>query len=167
MREQFGHFVRDAFSAESEISGHQLYLLNHLVNFELLDYDSYMKLYNDQMEVDYQLVGDGIVVTDEYISVVADGTFRPFTHDERRIREHSYPREIPVHLKGEEYGSAQIIISDYTMDSIASAAEDLGWFDRSFQIKASTVDTYISDLEVAFGSMPSDLIDIVCSPIKG
>ena len=64
MREQFGHFVRDAFSAESEISGHQLYLLNHLVNFELLDYDSYMKLYNDQMEVDYQLVGDGIVVTD-------------------------------------------------------------------------------------------------------
>ena len=91
-----------------------------------------MKLYNDQMEVDYQLVGDGIVVTDEYISVIADGTFRPFNHDERRIREHNYPSEIPVHLKGEEYGSAQIIISDYTMDSIALAAEDLGWFDRAF-----------------------------------
>ena len=132
MREQFGRFVREAFSSESEFSGHQLYLLNHLVNFELLDYDSYMKLYSDQMEVDYQLVGDGIIVTDEYISVIADGTFRPFNHDGLRIREHDYPRGIPAHVKGEGYGSAQIIISDYTMDTIASAAEDLGWFDRSF-----------------------------------
>ena len=159
--------MREAFSSESEFSGHQLYLLNHLVNFELLDYDSYMKLYSDQMEVDYQLVGDGIIVTDEYISVIADGTFRPFNHDGLRIREHDYPRGIPAHVKGEGYGPAQIIISDYTMDTIASAAEDLGWFDRSFQIKASTVDTYVSDLEVAFGSMPADLINIVCKPVKG
>ena len=53
------------------------------------------------------------------------------------------------------------------MNSIVSAAEDLSWFDRSFQAKASTVDTYIADLEVAFGSMPSDMIDIVCKPVKG
>ena len=53
------------------------------------------------------------------------------------------------------------------MTSITSAAEDLGWFDRSFQVKASTIDTYVSDLEAAFGSSQSDLIDIDCKPVKG
>ena len=58
------------------------------------------------MEVDYQLVDEAVIITDEYFSVITDGTFRPFNHDDLKIGEHNYPNDIPVRMKGDEFGSA-------------------------------------------------------------
>ena len=33
------------------------------------------RLYDDTLEIDYQLVGEGIRVTDDYFALVMDGTF--------------------------------------------------------------------------------------------
>ena len=82
MDEAFGLFVNAMFSAEHAFSGSELMLFEHLIDSDVIDYDTYMKLYDDQMEVDYQLVDDGVVVTDEYFAVITDGTFRPFKHEE-------------------------------------------------------------------------------------
>ena len=50
------------------------------------------------MEVDYQLVDDAVVITDDYFAVITDGTFRPFNNDEIKIGEHNYRSEIPLHM---------------------------------------------------------------------
>ena len=84
---------------------------------------------------------------------MTDGTFRPYNSGEEiQFVEHAYGSNIPLHIKDANVGPAQIIISDYTMNSLASAVEDLGWFDRTFSVKASSVDTYISDYEAAYGT---------------
>jgi len=40
------------------------------------------------MEVDYQLVGDGIIVTDDYMSLIMDGTFHSVKGDDIIDEEH-------------------------------------------------------------------------------
>lgn len=145
MEEAFGYFIDAMFSPEHTFSPRELMLFEHLIDSDIIDYDTYMKLYNETMEVDYQLVDDSVVITDDYFAVITDGTFRPFNHDELKIGEHNYRSNIPLHMDGKS--PAQIIISDYTMNSLVKAAEDLGWFDRTFNIKASSVETYISDFE--------------------
>jgi len=51
-------------------------------------------------------VGDGVVISENYISVITDGSFRPFTHDEHRIGEHNYPGKVPLFSKDEGFSPA-------------------------------------------------------------
>ena len=125
-------------------------LFQHMIDYDVIDYNTYMRLYEDTMEVDYQLIKDAIVITDEYLAVITDGTFRPYSDNDTKVEQHTYPDEIPLQVK--DKSPAQIIISEYTMETFVKSAEVMGWFDRSFRVKASTVETYISDFEFVYGT---------------
>ena len=73
------------FSAEHTFSERELMLFEHMIDYDVIDYDTYMRLYDDSMEVDYQLVNDAIVITDDYFAIITDGTFRPNEQDEESI----------------------------------------------------------------------------------
>lgn len=68
-------------------------------------------------------------------------------------------------MKIENERPAQIVISEYTMETLVNSGEILGWFDRSFQIKASTVETYISDFEFVYGTSMQQQVDVIVSPV--
>ena len=56
--------------------------LEGVVNELLVTVPRNVKVSDGQLEVDYGLVEDGIVVTDEYLSVLMDGTFHPVHQEE-------------------------------------------------------------------------------------
>ena len=87
------------FSAEHTFSERELMLFEHMIDYDVIDYDTYMSLYDDSMEVDYQLVNDAIVITDDYFAIITDGTFRPNNHDEESITEQLYPDKIPAQVE--------------------------------------------------------------------
>ena len=70
-----------------------------MIDYDVIDYNTYMRLYEDTMEVDYQLIDDAIVITDDYLAVITDGTFRPYSDDETKMEQHTYPDEIPLQVK--------------------------------------------------------------------
>lgn len=70
------------FSEDHAFSEREVMLLEHLVDNEIIDYSTYMKLYDDTIEVDYQLIGEQLVITDDYMALITDGTFRPYAGDD-------------------------------------------------------------------------------------
>ena len=119
------------------------------------------------MEIDYQLVADGVRVTDDYLSLIMDGTFHsvltdgPEEHEE--MEAHEYMSPLPFHR--EDRGPAQVIISDYTMNSLINSSTDLGWYDIVKTMKGDDIDQYISGFANAYGSQTN--VEISCKPIKG
>ena len=45
MREAFGYFIEAMFSPEHTFSPRELMLFEHLIDTDIIDYDTYMKLY--------------------------------------------------------------------------------------------------------------------------
>lgn len=56
------------------------------------------------MEIDYQLVGEGVKVTDDYFSMIMDGTFHSVAEEQAHVSEgenyHEYLSPMPYHQDG-------------------------------------------------------------------
>ena len=93
-------------------------------------------MYDETLEIDYQLVGEGVIVTDDYLALIMDGTFhsvREGYHEDDEKPQYMSP--MPYHRN--DRGPAQVMISDYTMQSMINASLDLNWFDFTKIIKAN------------------------------
>ena len=91
----------------------------------MVTYEQHTRLYGGTMEIDYQLVGDGIVITDDYLTMIMDGTFHKISGDgnldeHENEEEHEYGSLVPYHVS--ERGPAQVMISDYTLMSFLDAS---------------------------------------------
>ena len=53
------------------------------------------------------------------------------------------------------------------METLVNSAELMGWFDRQFKIKASTVETYISDFELVYGTTMQQEVNVLVDPVEG
>ena len=100
------------------------------------------------MEIDFQLIDEGVKFDQDYLSCVFDGTFH--TMAGRMPEEnHSYG-SVPLPLWRTDRQPAQIIISDYSINTLLESAEELDWFTMSKKMKAGQLDSYISRFSIAF-----------------
>ena len=53
------------------------------------------------------------------------------------------------------------------METLVNSAELMGWFDKQFKIKASTVETYISDFELVYGTTMQQMVNVLVDPVEG
>ena len=53
------------------------------------------------------------------------------------------------------------------METLVNSAELMGWFDKQFKIKASTVETYISDFELVYGTSMQQEVNVLVDPVEG
>ena len=118
------------------------------------------------MEIDYQLVGEGVKVTDDYFSMIMDGTFHSVAAEQAHEDEgetHEYMSPLPYHQDGR--GPAQVMISDYTLNSLINASLDLQWYDLTKVMNGDSINMYIRGFAEAFGSFTD--VTIVAKPVKG
>lgn len=52
-----------------------------MLNDSIVAYEQHTRLYEDTMEIDYQLINKGVVVTDDYMTLIMDGTFHSIKGD--------------------------------------------------------------------------------------
>ena len=156
------------FKSGEPLKSDQLIYLEQMINNFVVTYEQHTHLYDSTMEVDYQLVGDGIIVTDDYLSMVMDGTFHPVEADgeldeHENEEHHSYGSLLPYHVA--ERGPAQVMISDYTLESLLSTMLKLNWFDFSDEMSSAAINNYIDHFERAFGSKTK--VKVTAKPVKG
>ena len=99
------------------------------------------------------------------MSLVMDGTFHAVgseTH-EGSGKNHEYMSELPY--RRDDRGPAQILISDYTMNTLINASTELGWYDFSQIMNGNTINQYIGGFEQAFGT--STEVRVACKPVRG
>jgi hypothetical protein len=71
----------------------------------------YNNTINQTVEIDYSLVDQGLVITDDYISVLFDGTLHVIGDD--ALKEADRFTQMPVHIDGAE--EIQIFVSEYML----------------------------------------------------
>ena len=77
---------------------------------------------NDKIDVDYSFVDEGIVVTNDYISLVFDGTFKSAQSNATSSAMKRYTR-MPLH--DPDGAEIQLMISEYSLNSMLLTAVDL------------------------------------------
>ena len=100
------------------------------------------------MEIDFQLIDQGVRFDQQYLSFVLDGTFHTL-EGQMPDKDHTFD-SIPLPLWRTDRQPAQIIISDYSINSLLESAEELDWFTMTKQMKAGQLDSYISRFSTAF-----------------
>jgi len=70
---------------------------------------------------------------------------------------------MPAHLI--ERGPAQIMLSDYTLNSMIAASLDLDWYDYIETMNGDALNNYFSGFDQAFGSFTE--CQIKAYPVKG
>ena len=68
-----------------------------------------------------------------------------------------------MHLEGQ--GSAQVFISDYTLNSLVNAAIDLDWFNFVRTFHADDIDQHINNFAIAYGARTE--VELSCQMAKG
>lgn len=160
--------------------------MDYLINAKMVSYDQHTHLYNDQMEIDFQLVdsedisklvktkdqakidensqiGGGVVFNQDYLSFVLDGTFHPL-EGQMPEENHAYG-STPLPLWRTDRQPAQIIISDYSINSLLESAEELDWFTMKKQMTSGQLDSYISRFSTAFDV--DQQVDVLLKPVWG
>ena len=109
--------------------------------------------------MDAGLVSDGLRITDDYMSFLVDGTFS-VVHDggptaksntKNHGKKHAHKKtKLPVHVT--DRGPAQVLVSDYTLDSLINTSLDLNWYDFTQTMNGDAIDDYIKGFASAFGS---------------
>mmetsp|Transcript_38393 Transcript_38393/g.50362 ORF Transcript_38393/g.50362 Transcript_38393/m.50362 type:complete len:100 (+) Transcript_38393:833-1132(+) len=97
-----------------------------------------------------------------------DGTFHMVendgTLDDHEAEEkHTYRSTLPYHVS--ERGPAQIMISDYTLESLFNTSLGLHWLDVEEQMTSEAVANYISHFDYAFGSKTK--VKVSAKPVMG
>ena len=106
------------------------------------------------------------MVTDDYMSMIMDGTFHVVDgdddehHDEKK---HSYRSLVPYHVA--DRGPAQVMISDYTLESLLNTSLGLNWLDFEQEMTGEAVSNYIDHFDTAFGARTK--VKVIARPVKG
>ena len=119
------------------------------------------------MEIDYELVQTGIKITDTHFTMKIDGTFSPLLSDEDAEKHefvyHEYMSPVPLYR--DDRGEAQIMISDYTINSLVKSSIDLNWLESTQTLNGDAIGKYIHGFDESFGSFTN--IEMTCMPVKG
>lgn len=103
-------------------------------------------------------------MTDDYISLIMDGTFHSVRLGYHEADEsHEYLSELP--LWRDDRGPAQVMISDYTMQSLINASLELQWYDLNQTMNGDALNNYIKGFSVAYGDFTD--IEIKIKPVAG
>lgn len=78
------------------------------------------------------------------------------------MEAHEYMSPLPFHR--DDRGPAQVIISDYTLNSLINSSIDLGWYDIVKTMNGDDIGQYISGFANAYGSRTE--VEIKCKPVK-
>ena len=112
------------------------------------------------LEIDYGLLEDnGLIVTEEYLSIVADGTFHLVSEQEPDRKDFTV---MPVHVaEGEE---VQVLISEYTLNQLLLSVVKLDLLQFATNSTSDNVDAMISDFERAYGDQPNVTVTVDAAP---
>jgi len=78
---------------------------------------------NDKIDVDYSFVDEGIVVTNDYISLLFDGTFKSAQTNATSSSSNKRYTRMPLH--DPDGAEIQLMISEYSLNSMLLTAVDL------------------------------------------
>lgn len=96
------------FDAQSRLS------LQKLVNEMLSAAPRDMKFDDGTVDIDYSFVGQGVAVTDEYFSVILDGTVSSVQH--KNVSATKKYTKMPLH--DPDGAEVQMMISEYSLNSM-------------------------------------------------
>lgn len=158
----FAKFFKSTDEERKSLGRKKLDMIQQLINDQVLTYEQHTRLYNDTLEIDFQLVDEGIRVTDDYMAMVMDGTFHQVMMGwDYSQHESEYMSAMPFH--NEERGAAQVMISDYTIQSLINSSLDLQWYDFEYKATGDDVNNYIKGFSQAFGTFSE--VDITVRPV--
>lgn len=72
-----------------------------------------VRVEDDKLDIDYGLTSEGIVVTDDYFSIIMDGTFHLSEDPEPEVKNFT---TMPIHVPEAE--EVQIMISEYSINQL-------------------------------------------------
>ena len=98
------------------------------------------------MEIDYGLLPNGIIVTNDYVSVVTDGTFHLPGESEPTHKQYT---KMPVHVDGAQ--ELQIMISEYSINQILANMVRNDVFHYDTNQTSDNVDAIVTEFEKVFG----------------
>lgn len=110
-----------------------------------------------ELEIDYALVGQGIVIEEKFISVLMDGTTHPSSKPHKDEKDKNF-NMMPVHV--DEGQPIQVLLSEYVLNSFMISVVDLEWYEYSFNFKSDNVEAIIKDFEEAFGEIDNCTLSI-------
>lgn len=87
--------------------------LEETVNDILKTIPSEIKVNNGKLLFDYSLIDEGIIVTDDYLSIIMDGTLHVENFPEPKEKNYTF---MPVYVEKAE--EVQIMISEYSINEI-------------------------------------------------
>ena len=88
-------FVRDYIVGQMEEPGRKA--LEAMVNEMLLREPREIDVDGDQVEVDYRFIGDGVQVTDDFFSIIMDGTVSATSQRGKNIELSNKYSKMPLH----------------------------------------------------------------------
>lgn len=134
-----------------------------VINDLLLSVPREITLSGGNLEVDYGLIDKGIIVTDNYFSVITDGTVHVASEKEYEHPERNLYTLMPVHVPEAE--EIQILISEYSLNRILDSVVELDmiYYVNSEQTSVN-VDAIINEYEEVFGVHPNVTIIVKANP---
>jgi hypothetical protein len=106
------------------------------------------------VEMDYSLIDKGVHISDDFISIVFDGTFHPASFDDSSItRDYStmpYYDPLGRHL--------QVLFSEYSMKSILKTVVDSNLIQYNSTLSSDEIESLISDFTDPFGAQDEVLV---------
>lgn len=101
------------------------------------------------VDVDYSLIGQGVYFTDDYFSVVMNGTVH--LANQSLPRGHAFT-EMPVH--NDDGSEIQLMISEYSINSVLFTAVELNVLNyTNTEQTSATLQVILSDFERAYGEV--------------
>ncbi|CDW85088.1 lipid-binding serum glycoprotein family protein [Stylonychia lemnae] len=130
-----------------KLSKDQLSLLQSYISAEILDFPSKFDIQDVNLTLDLGLIGDGVIVTDNYLSIIQDGSLSFKGINQTGPKDYT---QMPIHADGGQ--DLQVFISQYTLGKMIEAAVELDFF--KYYIANQTtdnIDSIISEFEDSFG----------------
>lgn len=132
--------------------------LQGVINDLLLTVPKGIHVKDDDLEVDYGLVNEGIIITDNYFSVIMDGTIH-VTNDTTKDHAKKAYTLMPVHVPSAE--EIQVMISEYTLNQVLESIVELDLLEYSNTDQSSdNVDAVIDGFEEVFGEYNNIILSI-------
>ena len=137
--------------------------LEETINSNLHERDNFEQFPKYGIEIDYSLVGEGIHVSDNFISTILDGTIHKIGEDEASITKEF--QSMPLYdVSGRE---VQILISEYSVNTILRSLIELDYIEYERVLSSDEITSIIEDFEEPFGNHGEVKMIIKATPIDG
>lgn len=97
--------------------------LEEMINDMLLKEPREIDVDKNQIEIDYRFLGDGIYVTDDFLSVTMDGTVSATSQRGKNNGPKEKYTKMPLH--DTDGAEIQVLVSEYTLNTVLQTAVDL------------------------------------------